>query len=100
MLAQSVYTLINQQNGNLSFKVFEFDNNSYFDHIQRNNYFSLIIVTAEEGLTTVDFANTRSKRIPCSLFIPISRSCCRQRELLMGVAIQFHHDFFLYLQTS
>jgi AraC family transcriptional regulator, transcriptional activator of pobA len=33
MLSQSVYTLINQQNGNLPFKVFEFDNNSYFDHI-------------------------------------------------------------------
>lgn len=55
MLSQSVYTLVNQQNGNLAFKLFEFDNNSYFDHIQRNNYFTLILITGGEGIAKVDF---------------------------------------------
>lgn len=57
MTGQSVHTLVNQQNGNLSFKVFEFDNNSYFDHIQRNNYFTLILITSGEGITKVDLTD-------------------------------------------
>ncbi len=57
MLSQSVYTLVNQQNGNLSFKLFEFDNNCYFDHIQRNNYFTLILITSGEGLANVDMCD-------------------------------------------
>ncbi len=42
MKQQNTFTLINPQNGNLAFKLFSFDNNAYFDHLQRNNYYSLI----------------------------------------------------------
>ena len=71
MLSQSVYTLINQQNGNLSFKIFEFDNSSYFDHIQRNNYFTTIIITSGEGLAKVDLCeySFKEKYDVCSLSI-------------------------------
>ncbi len=94
MLAQSVYTLINQQNGNLSFKVFEFDNNSYFDHIQRNNYFTLIIITAGEGLATVDFCEYPFRPNTLFAFYPYQPFMLQSKGPLMGVAIQFHHDFF------
>jgi len=94
MLAQSVYTLINQQNGNLSFKVFEFDNNSYFDHIQRNNYFTLIIITSGEGLATVDFSEYPFRENTLFAFYPYQPFMLQPKGPLMGVAIQFHHDFF------
>ena len=45
MYNQSAFTMVNPQNGNLAFKYMEFEDNSHFDHIQRNNYFSLIWVT-------------------------------------------------------
>ncbi|OQP47488.1 AraC family transcriptional regulator [Niastella yeongjuensis] len=94
MLSQSVYTLINQQNGNLAFKVFEFDNNSYFDHIQRNNYFTLIIITAGEGLATVDFSEYPCRENTLFAFYPYQPFMLQAKGTLMGVAIQFHHDFF------
>ncbi|RFZ94869.1 AraC family transcriptional regulator [Mucilaginibacter conchicola] len=94
MLSQSVYTLINQQNGNLAFKLFEFDNNSYFDHIQRNNYFTLILVTAGEGLAKVDFCDYSFTENTLFAFYPYQPFMLQSRSALRGVAIQFHHDFF------
>ncbi|RBQ04264.1 helix-turn-helix domain-containing protein [Pedobacter miscanthi] len=94
MLVQSVYTLTNQQNGNLSFKVFEFDNNSYFDHIQRNNYFTLIIITAGEGLAKVDLCEYPFKENTLFAFYPYQPFMLESKGTLRGVSIQFHHDFF------
>lgn len=94
MLSQSVYTLINQQNGNLAFKLFEFDNNSYFDHIQRNNYFTLILITSGEGVAKVDFCDYSFKHDTLFAFYPYQPFMLQSKGALRGVAIQFHHDFF------
>jgi AraC family transcriptional regulator, transcriptional activator of pobA len=94
MLSQSVYTLINQQNGNLSFKVFEFDNSSYFDHIQRNNYFTIIIITSGHGLAKVDLSEYLFKEDTMFAFYPYQPFMLAAEGSLVGVCIQFHHDFF------
>lgn len=94
MLAQSVYTLVNQQNGNLSFKVFEFDNSSYFDHIQRNNYFTLILITSGEGMAKVDLCEYPFTENTLFTFYPYQPFMLVSTEPLVGIAIQFHHDFF------
>ena len=94
MLSQSVYTLINQQNGNLSFKLFEFDNNSYFDHIQRNNYFTLILVTSGEGSAKVDLCDYSFQENTLFAFYPYQPFMLISNGALRGIAIQFHHDFF------
>lgn len=94
MLSQSVYTLVNQQNGNLSFKVFEFDNSSYFDHIQRNNYFTLIIITSGEGLAKVDLSEYSFKENTMFAFYPYQPFMLASEGPLTGISIQFHHDFF------
>lgn len=41
MTEQTVFTLVNPQNGNLALKLFSFKDDSHFDHIQRNNYIHL-----------------------------------------------------------
>jgi len=94
MLSQSVYTLVNQQNGNLSFKVFEFDNSSYFDHIQRNNYFTLIIITSGEGLAKVDLCEYPFEENTLFAFYPYQPFMLISKGPLVGISIQFHHDFF------
>ncbi|WP_433810788.1 helix-turn-helix domain-containing protein [Flavobacterium johnsoniae] len=94
MLSQPVYTLVNQQNGNLSFKVFEFDNSSYFDHIQRNNYFTLIIITSGEGLAKVDLCEYLFKENTMFAFYPYQPFMLASKGPLTGISIQFHHDFF------
>ncbi|WP_448103528.1 helix-turn-helix domain-containing protein [Pedobacter panaciterrae] len=94
MLSQSVYTLVNQQNGNLSFKVFEFDNSSYFDHIQRNNYFTLIIITSGEGLAKVDLCEYPFEENTLFAFYPYQPFMLISEGTLVGISIQFHHDFF------
>ncbi|SHG00417.1 helix-turn-helix domain-containing protein [Chryseobacterium vrystaatense] len=94
MLSQSVYTLVNQQNGNLAFKLFEFDNNSYFDHIQRNNYFTLILITSGEGTAKVDFCDYSFKENTLFAFYPYQPFMLSAKKPLMGISIQFHHDFF------
>ncbi|MDW9382383.1 AraC family transcriptional regulator [Chryseobacterium sp. JV558] len=94
MLSQSVYTLINQQNGNLAFKLFEFDNNSYFDHIQRNNYFTLILITSGEGVATVDLSDYSFEENTLFALYPYQPFMLHPVEPIMGIAIQFHHDFF------
>ncbi|KOP39816.1 AraC family transcriptional regulator [Flavobacterium sp. WLB] len=94
MLSQSVYTLVNQQNGNLSFKVFEFDNSSYFDHIQRNNYFTVIIITSGEGLAKVDLCEYAFQENTLFAFYPYQPFMLASEGTLTGISIQFHHDFF------
>jgi len=56
MANQTTFTLVNKQNGNLAFKLFSFEDNSYFDHLQRNNYYSLIWVTEGNGKLKTDFS--------------------------------------------
>lgn len=94
MLSQSVHTLVNQQNGNLSFKVFEFDNSSYFDHIQRNNYFTIIIITSGKGLAKVDLCEYSFKEDTLFAFYPYQPFMLASEESITGISIQFHHDFF------
>ena len=70
MLNQSTFTLVNPQNGNLAFKLFSFDDNGFFDHIQRNNYFSLIWVTKGDGKIKADFAEYDFKENSLFAFSP------------------------------
>lgn len=94
MISQSVYTLVNQQNGNLSFKVFEFDNSSYFDHIQRNNFFTIIIITSGRGSAKVDLSEYTFEENTMFAFYPYQPFMLAAEGALVGFCIQFHHDFF------
>lgn len=94
MLSQSVHTLVNQQNGNLAFKLFEFDNSSYFDHIQRNNYFTIILIISGEGVAKVDFSDYSFTENTLFAFYPYQPFMLQSEKPIRGISIQFHHDFF------
>lgn len=48
--SQNVFTLINPQDGNLAIKIFSFNDNGHFDHLQRNNYYSLLWIKEGNGI--------------------------------------------------
>jgi AraC-like DNA-binding protein len=94
MNQQTVFTLVNPQNGNLAFKVFDFDGHGYFDHIQRNNYYSLIFVQQGAGVVKADFTSYELEERTVFSFSPYQPFMFSAQQHLQGVAVQFHPDFF------
>ncbi len=96
--SQTAFTLVNQQNGNLAFKLFSFEDNSSFDHLQRHNYFSLIWVMEGSGKVRADFAEYPFKSNSLFAFSPYQPYMFRETKNLKGVALHFHSDFFCILK--
>ncbi len=94
MVCSETFTLINLQTGNLAFKVFSFNNNSHFDHIQRLNYYSLIWIKNGKGTAKADFSEYDF--IPNTLFAfsPYQPFMFQTVEQIQGIVINFHPDFF------
>ncbi|MBL7909434.1 MAG: helix-turn-helix domain-containing protein [Bacteroidia bacterium] len=91
---QSVFTLINQQDGNLAFKLFEFNDNSHFDHLQRNNFYSIIWIKNGSGLLKVDFSEYLFHKDSMFAFAPYQPFMFSTDKKISGVAMQFHSDFY------
>jgi len=91
---QTAFTLVNPQNGNLAFKLFSFEDNSFFDHIQRNNYYSLIWVKEGSGKLKADFAEYDFKPNTLFAFSPYQPYMIATDAQVKGVAIYFHPEFF------
>lgn len=94
MATQSVFTLVNPQNGNLAFKLYSFEDNRYFDHIQRNNYYSLIWLTQGNGKVKADFSEYDFLANSLFAFSPYQPFMLESDNKLGGMALQFHPDFF------
>jgi AraC-like DNA-binding protein len=94
MSTQTALTLVNPQSGNLALKLFRFEDDSYFDHIQRNNYYSLIWVTQGAGKMKSDFTEYDIVSDTLFAFSPYQPFMFSAEKELRGVAIQFHPDFF------
>lgn len=94
MNTQTVLTLINPQNGNLAFKIFSFNDGSYFDHIQRLNYHSMIIITEGTATLKADFSEYPVKNNFLLSFSPYQPFMLADTENIKGISINFHSDFF------
>jgi AraC family transcriptional regulator, transcriptional activator of pobA len=91
---QSTFTLINLNNGNLAFKIYSFEGNCAFDHIQRHNYYSLIWVFEGNGKVKADFAEYDFGKGSLFAFSPYQPFMFLTETNLNGVVIQFHPDFY------
>lgn len=94
MNTQNTLTLVNPQNGNLAFKILSFENNDFFDHIQRNNYYSLIWIQQGEGKLKADFSTYHYTSNNLLAFSPYQPFMLIPETDLRGIAVQFHPDFF------
>jgi AraC family transcriptional regulator, transcriptional activator of pobA len=94
MTTQTTLTLVNPQNGNLAFKLFSFEDDSSFDQLQRNNYYSLIWVTNGTGKVKADFSEYDFEKDTLFAFSPYQPFMFSANRNLKGIALQFHPDFF------
>lgn len=94
MNEKNVFTLINQQNGNLAFKIFSFDDNSHFDHLQRNSFYTIIWLKKGEGLLRADFSEYLFKGNTLFTFAPYQPFMISTDQNISGIALQFHSDFY------
>jgi len=94
MKEQDVFTLINQQNGNLAFKMFSFSDNSHFDHLQRNNFYTIIWVKEGDGLLKVDFSEYLFQEDAVFAFAPYQPFMFSTDKQISGIALQFHSEFY------
>ncbi len=93
-MATEVHTLVNPLNGHLAFKLFMFEDNCTFDHIQRNNYYSVIWITEGQGKVKSDFSEYDFEAGQMYSFTPYQPFMFATDTKLKGVAIQFHPDFY------
>ncbi|GGD43387.1 AraC family transcriptional regulator [Emticicia aquatilis] len=91
---QNTLTLVNPTNGNLAFKILFFESNAFFDHIQRNNYYSLIWIKEGSGILKSDFSEYKFSTNHLLSFSPYQPFMLIPNGSISGVALQFHPDFF------
>jgi len=94
MISSDIYTLINPLTGNLVFKVFSFNDNSHFDHVQRLNYYSLIWIKNGKGVAKADFSEYHFTQNTLFAFSPYQPFMFQENEQIQGIVINFHPDFF------
>lgn len=94
MTNKNTFTLVNPETGNLAFKLFYFEDNSSFDHIQRLNYYSLIWIQKGNGNVKVDFSEYGFIENQLLAFAPYQPFMLTANEEIEGVVIHFHPDFF------
>ena len=86
-------TLVNPQNGHLSFRLYAFEDNSFFDHVQRLNYYTIILANKGAGLLKSDFSDYRMAAPAIAFFAPY-QPFMLSAESISGIVINFHPDFF------
>jgi AraC family transcriptional activator of pobA len=94
LTAQTAFTLINPQTGELAFKLFEFEDDAYFREMKHYNYYAMLLVTAGKGKIRVDGAEyefTESSLICFSIYQPFKLTAEKE---FCGILINFHPDFF------
>lgn len=94
MTVASALTMVNPQSGNLAFKIFSFDDNSSFDHLQRHNYYSVILVIKGSGKLKADFSEYELSSNSLLFFSTYQPFMISITEEIQGVAMNFHPDFF------
>ncbi len=91
---QNAFTITNPQTGNLALKIFNFEDNNHFDHLQRNNYYSLIWVREGNGKVKSDFSEYNFEENSLLAFSPYQPFMIYTPQKIVGVAIYFHPDFY------
>lgn len=93
-MPSDTFTLIDPQTGNLAFKVFPFTDNSYFYHLQRLNYYSLIWIKKGNGIVKADFSDYDFTQNTLFAFSPYQPFMFQTAAPIEGIVLNFHPDFF------
>ncbi len=86
--------IIDKQNGELAFRLERFIDLSQFDHIQRKNYYSLIILKDCQLKLLVDFSEHQLDGSYMICLAPYQPYMLTSNTSHTGVLLNFHPDFF------
>lgn len=87
-------TLINETNGELVFKLFSFSDDSNFDHIQRHNYYSIILIFSGEALLQIELDKHIISNKTAICISPYQPYSIKSIKEISGITLNFHSDFF------
>ena len=87
-------TLIDEQTGNLAFKLSNFEDSCQFCDTNRHNYYSLIWIKKGRGTAQVDFQEHAFTPDTLFAMTPYQPFTLTEDEPLEGVVLHFHPDFF------
>ncbi|HJP62200.1 MAG TPA: helix-turn-helix domain-containing protein [Mucilaginibacter sp.] len=87
-------TMVDPKNGNLAFKIFSFGDDNCFDHVQRNNYYTMVMVLTGRGSIKADFSTYVFDGPSLMSFAPYQPFMISTGDVLNGIVINFHPDFF------
>jgi len=87
-------TIVDSQSGELAFRLDRFENLSQFDHLQRKNYYTLILLHQRPAKLLVDFSEYQLEQSHMVCLSPYQPFMLTSEEDCSGVLLNFHPDFF------
>lgn len=94
MSNSATHTIINQQTSELAFKIHEFKNLAHFDHVQRKNYYSLILLSSGSSTLKVDLSEYDLSASAMICISPYQPHMLTSEKDCSGWMLNFHPDFF------
>lgn len=86
--------IIDKQNGELAFRLEHFTDLTQFDHVQRKNYYSLIITDKCRLKLLVDFSEHLLEGSHMTCLSPYQPYMLTSETNCTGILLNFHPDFF------
>lgn len=86
--------IIDKQNSELAFRLERFDDLSQFDHVQRKNYYSIILINSKELTLQIDFLQHQIEGGYMIFLSPYQPFMLTSELNCSGVLLNFHPDFF------
>ncbi|MEW7289946.1 helix-turn-helix domain-containing protein [Aquimarina sp. 2304DJ70-9] len=86
--------IINKQNSELAFRLERFNDLSQFDHIQRKNYYSIILINGEKLTLQTDFSRHQLEGEYMVFISPYQPFMLTSESNCSGILLNFHPDFF------
>lgn len=86
--------IIDKQNGELAFRLEELNDLSQFDHLQRRNYYSIVLLCGISYELSVDFKSFELQGNHMICLAPYQPFMIRSEEKCQGYLLNFHPDFF------
>lgn len=94
MIDNQTHTLVDNQSGELAFKLYQFESIRHFDHIQRLNYYSIIWIKSGRGTALIDTDKYTYSENQIFSFSPYQPFMFSAETETQGVVINFHPNFF------
>ena len=94
MIDNQTYTLVDNQSGEMAFKLYRFESLRHFDQIQRLNHYSIIWIQSGNGIAMIDtekYAYSADQIFTCAPYQPFMFQADIRTQ---GVVISFHPNFF------